>query len=237
MPSLIVERDGRFGARARKTHRWLGTFATRADAEAAIERERCARPRRGASRGRRDVKPPSESQVVLLAAEATQRGPGWLGPMILVAAYTGLRLFEVAGLWPEDLCPPVDNDGWRVRVRRGKGGYTDEMSVVFEPALSVLLEARATREPGRLVFLTQVGTAVSRQTMAREFGKVAGRVGFGGTFHALRHFHACWLIDGGATDLDVAAQLRHHDNGELVRRRYGRHRATSAALRRIERAR
>jgi integrase len=73
--------------------------------------------------------------------------------------------------------------------------------------------------------------------MAREFGKVAERVGFNGTFHALRHFHACWLIDGGATDLDVAAQLRHHDNGELVRRRYGRHRATSAALRRIERAR
>jgi integrase len=172
-----------------------------------------------------------------MTADAAERSPGWLAPMITVAAYTGLRLFEVAGLEPRDLVAPEDGAGWRVVVRRGKGGYADEMSVIFQPALSVLLEARRTRAPDRAIFLTARGTSVTRQTMAREFGKVAERVGFNGTFHALRHFHACWLIDGGATDLDVAAQLRHHDNGELVRRRYGRHRATSAALRRIERAR
>lgn len=236
MPSLIVPRDGRFGARARSSYRWLGTFDTREEALEAIERE-CGSPGRGrASRARRAVKPPSEAQVLLMAADAAERAPAWLAPMILVAAYTGLRLFEVAALRPGDLVAPVDDDGWRVRVRHGKGGYTDEMSVVFEPALSVLLDARAL-EPDRPVFQTQIGTAITRQTLAREFRPVSERVGFGGTFHALRHFHACWLIDAGATDLDVAAQLRHHDNGELVRRRYGRHRATSAALRRVERAR
>jgi integrase len=168
--------------------------------------------------------------VLALAAEA----PEWLRGMIVVAAYTGLRLFEVAALTPADLVDPVDGDGYRVRVRRGKGGYADEMSVVFPAALSALLEARLCREPDELVFRTSIGTVVDRRHVAREFKKVAVRVGYVGTFHQLRHFHACWLIDQGARDLDVAAQLRHHDNGDLVRRTYGRHRAASAALRRIE---
>lgn len=180
--------------------------------------------------------PPSESQVAALAAD----GPLWLRGMILVAAYTGLRLFEIAALTAEDLIAPADGNGWRVRVRAGKGGYQDELSAVFAPALGALLEAIDRRPvprvgaPEGLLFVNDAGRRVTRQTLAKQFGKRAQAVGFDGTFHALRHFHACWLIDAGATDLDVAAQLRHHDNGEEVRRRYGRYRRTSAALRRLD---
>lgn len=160
-------------------------------------------------------------------------GPLWLRGMILVAAYTGLRLFEVAGLGARDLVAPADGNGWRVVVRCGKGGYQDELSAAFPQAVQVLAELAVMRPTG-LLFVNEMGRPVTRQTLAKQFAKRARAVGFDGTFHALRHFHACWLIDQGATDLDVAAQLRHHDNGEEVRRRYGRYRRTSAALRRLD---
>jgi integrase len=233
MPRLIVPRGGRFGAQVPKQrgrgYRWLGTFDTQAEAEAAVCRAR--EPRGGRSRGTRDVKPPSETLLLALAAAA----PEWLRDMILVAAFSGMRLFEVAALQPEDLLEPVDGAGWRIRVRRGKGGYTGELCVIFEPGLEVVRRRAAATPAERLIFTTAIGTPITRQHVARHFSPAAESVGFTtGGFHSTRHFHACWLIDRGASDLDVAAQLRHHDNGEEVRRRYGRYRATSAALRRIE---
>jgi integrase len=188
--------------------------------------------RRRRSPGTRDVIPPSESIVLRLAAA----GPEWLRAMVLVSAFTGLRLFEVAGLRNGDLLVPADGDGWRVVVRCGKGGYSDEVSVAFEPAVSVLLERVAVTGDGERLVVTTIGTPVTRQYVARAFAPVAMRVGFDGTFHALRHFHACWLLDRGVAPVDVAAQLRHHDRGEEVMRRYGRHRSVRAALGRVESA-
>jgi integrase len=51
-------------------------------------------------------------------------------------------------------------------------------------------------------------------------------------WHDLRHFHATWLLDRGASVLDVAIQLGHRDGGELVRRRYG-HPSSDLALGRL----
>ena len=51
-------------------------------------------------------------------------------------------------------------------------------------------------------------------------------------FHDLRHFHATLLLDRGASCMDVAIQLGHTDNGELVRRTYG-HPDSAPALERI----
>lgn len=171
--------------------------------------------------------------MVALAAAA----PDWLRCMILVSAYTGLRLFEAAGLRAGDLVH--GEDGWHVVVRYGKGGYRDEESVVFEPALSLLLQLNRLTDEGRLLMTTTIGTMISRQYVAKAFAPLAREVGFfdgdgkPGTFHALRHFHACYLLDRGATPIDVAAQLRQHDRGEEVIRRYGKHHSTRAALGRI----
>jgi integrase len=52
------------------------------------------------------------------------------------------------------------------------------------------------------------------------------------TFHGLRHFHATLLLDRGVAVMDVAAQLGHSDNGELVRATYG-HPDVGAALERV----
>lgn len=223
MPSRIVPRAGRFGARGKT--RWLGTFDTRELAEAALRRDHSSRARPRRSRARRRVVPPSVAQVDLLTAE----GPETLRRMVTIAAYTGLRLFEVAALTPEDLL-----DGPRIRVRVGKGGYRDEVSVIFPPALDAFRAAAAAVRPGELLFRTPARMPVSRQWVAKHFAAAAAAVGYKGTFHGLRHFHACWLIDRGGSDIDVAAQLRHHDNGQLVRSRYGWYRAQSAALARIQ---
>lgn len=199
--------------------------AGRKESDAVVKRGRAPRVRSGRSRARGRVVPPSVAQVAALAGE----GPETLRGMVLVAAYTGLRLFEVAALTPDDVL-----DGPRVRVRVGKGGYRDEVSVMFEPAVAAFAAAANSAAAGALVFRTPVGGMVTRQWVAREFGRAAAAVGYVGTFHALRHFHAVWLIDQGASDIDVAAQLRHHDNGQLVRSRYGWYRAQSAALARIQ---
>jgi integrase len=130
--------------------------------------------------------------VLELAAAA----PEWLRWMILVSAFTGLRLFEAAEIRPEDV---VHRDGtWFVIVRHGKGGYRDEESVIFEPALSMLLERLRVTEPGRRLMTTSRGTLITRQYVAKHFAPLARRVGYTtGTFHAMRHFHACWLLDAG----------------------------------------
>jgi integrase len=231
VPSLVIARGGKFGARARTGRGgrlvWLGTFESETLAREAVRRahERRARP----SRRNRDVIPPTEAQVLALAGD----GPLWVRGMIIVAAFTGLRLFEVAALEACDVIAPAEGNAWRVRVRAGKGGYRDEVSAVFGPAIEVLSTLATTRPAGRL-FVNERGRPVTRQTLARQFGERARAVGFVGTFHALRHFHACWLIDQGGSDLDVSIQLRHHDNGEEVRRRYGRHRKATEALRRLD---
>jgi integrase len=58
------------------------------------------------------------------------------------------------------------------------------------------------------------------------------------TFHSLRHFHASWLLNQGASDLDVALQLGHgRKDGTvdptLVRRTYG-HPDVESGLARLE---
>lgn len=250
MPSLIVERGGRFGARIPKRrggYSWLGTFDERAQAEQAVMAARRPRARREPARGW--VVPPTGQQVLDAAAAA----PAPFGAFILTAAFSGLRLFEVAGIHVED----IDFPGERVMVRRGKGGYSGETSLIFEPALGALAAhlgvdtpftcpacgGRAVRgrcgcgwrmpDTGR-VFSTAVGTAFDRRHVARLWRPVAQVTGIGCTFHGLRHFHACWLLDQGASVEDVAVQLRHHDNGELVRRVYGRYRSSRAALSRLD---
>jgi integrase len=176
---------------------------------------------------RREIVVPSEDQVLAAVAAAA---PDAFRVFCLTAAFSGLRLFEVAALQVGD----VDPDGGVVLVRRGKGGYRRE-SLLFEPACSALAAWVGQGWPDhRLVFRTALGTPFTRQYVAKRWGVVRGELGLGCTFHGLRHFHACWLLDKGASDADVAAQLGHHDHGQLVKTVYGAQRSREAALRRLD---
>lgn len=181
---------------------------------------------------RREVIPPVETEVMGLLDAAPH---ATMATFAAVAAFSGLRLFEVAALELGD----VDLDRGRLVVRRGKGrgpGDVPEDSLLFEPGLSALgifLERGFAYERGPM-FRTGLGTRYSRQHVSRLWAPMRRTAGVDCTFHALRHFHACWLLDRGASITDVAKQLRHRDNGQLVQRVYGRWLSRKAALDRLE---
>lgn len=216
MPSLLVPRGDRVGARVVVAGRqvWLGTFDDEAGALASIERAKSAPvPKRQPRR----VAPPAREQVDALAAAMPER----LRAFVLVAAWSGLRLSEVAALEARDV---EFVDGVAVlRVRCGKGGKARR---------SVLLEAGALALAGLderegALFRNARGGRFNRKTVNKAWVKARAAAGLEQfVFHDLRKFHATYLLDAGASDLDVAIQLGHFDaqgrpDAELVRRVYG----------------
>ena len=172
---------------------------------------------------RMEHRPPTSEEVEALVAGL----PGSLGPMALVAACSGLRLSELAALEARDV--RLEGGVTIVTVRCGKGGVRGE-SVVLEPGASVVVERAAA---GGLLFPRAGGGAWNRQKVNDRWRAVCRRLGIEGVrFHDLRHFHASLLVDAGHREIDVAAQLRHRDNGRLVREVYA-HPDNAAALRRI----
>ena len=170
-----------------------------------------------------DHRVPTSTEVEALAAAL----PGSLGPMALVAACSGLRLSELAALAARDV--RLEGGVTIVVVRQGKGGVRGE-SVVLEPGASVVVERAAA---GGLLFPRAGGAPWNRQKVNDRWRAVCRRLGIVSVrFHDLRHFHASLLVDAGHREIDVAAQLRHRDNGRLVREVYA-HPDNAAALRRI----
>lgn len=163
------------------------------------------------------VDPPTVADVERLVARAWAFGLP--GAMIGIAAYSGLRLSEVAALEARD----VLLGGRRLSVRCGKGGKA-RVSLLFRPELAAEVPFR--RPISR--------RAWDRRAINRCWVRLRDDVGLPECrFHDLRHFHATWLWDAGVAPHDIAAQLGHADGGELVRRRYG-HPSADAALGRVE---
>jgi integrase/recombinase XerD len=165
---------------------------------------------------------PSEDEVYAMA-DAME----WAGhrKIVLVAAFSGLRVSELCAL------------GWAgvalggrlplLRVLKGKGGK-DRSAVLFSP------EALPEGPQMGSVFGTTAPRVQKLWAKARRDEGMPENF----RFHDLRRFHATWLLDRGASDLDVAVQLGHFDargvpNAELVRRVYGRP-STGAALDRLQ---
>jgi integrase len=179
------------------------------------------------SEGTHDKTPPSESELLRIMGEAVPS----FREFICVAAYTGLRLSELAGVRREDVeqVPKL-----RVVVRCGKGGREGDRVCVFGPAQDVVRDL-CDRRVGHL-FWTRTGRLWNRHSVGAEWRSVRGE--FAGSFHTLRHMHATWLVDRGASYQDVATQLRHFDkhgrpNIELIARVYG-HPDPAVALERLE---
>lgn len=178
--------------------------------------------------------PPTVEQVNALADAMPSR---ILRAFVLAAAWSGLRLFEVAALqWPH---VTVNGDTARLHVRYGKG-EKERVSVLLKPGLDAIVELRPRGAQVGFVFLNSELRPFTRQSINRPHWQQAReKAGMPRAFfHDLRKFHATYLLDHGFTDLDVAIQLGHFDrlgrpDPEYVRLRYG-FPSTREALRRIE---
>jgi len=145
--------------------------------------------------------------------------------LILLAAYTGLRWGELAGL----RVPRVDFLRRRIDVAEilteidGCLTFSPPKTKRSRAAVSVpgfLIELLAIHiaeypDPDRsrlLVFTSDDATPLRRSNFRQRVWAPALRdaaLPSEATFHSLRHATASWLIDAGANPLEVAEKLRH----------------------------
>lgn len=125
--------------------------------------------------------------------------------MILLAAFAGLRVHEIAQVRGED----VDPDARTIRVQ-GKGG-----KVVILPLHERLVEAAQSMPrkgwwfPGNC---RRPGEPIRRRGVTDVISLAMARAAIqGGTAHRLRHWYGTKLVSGG-TDLRTAQTLLRHSN-------------------------
>jgi integrase len=229
MPANVIPRGERFAARLTVAGRqkWLGTRDTR---EEALQLVQDAREGHVPAPSRRPRAPRRRPPSIAVCEELVGRLPSReLQVFGMVALWSGLRLFEVAALELPDVAWELDG-GAVLHVRHGKGpketGGKEGWSVLLprgaDPLRAYVHAHRPA--PGRVILRNQAGNPFTRKVVNRAWVKARGELEV--TFHALRKAHATWLLDHGASDLDVAIQLRHIDregrpDPELVRSVYG----------------
>lgn len=161
-----------------------------------------------------------------------------VGPMIHVAAYTGLREGELRALATPDLDHPkkprrltveysIDR---REQLKDPKTASSEATIAIFSKAAGHLrgaVPSPVTQTPVRPHRLF----SVTRSQRQRAWEDVRRAAGVSVTWHSLRHFCATWLLDNDAAIDDVALQLRC--SVEEVRETYG-HPNREAALQRLE---
>ena len=152
---------------------------------------------------------------------------------ILFLAHSGMRPGEVAVL--EDDC--IDFDAGEIHVVRnldGAGQVNDYTKNGQQRTIALLQgAAEALRSyPRRVDVLGQGGRPLlftgpqgavlgkgPRHNLWNPVRAVFGRPKM--RLYDLRHYCATWLLERGATELDVSVQLGHTDGGALVRSTYG----------------
>lgn len=123
--------------------------------------------------------------------------------MVLLAAYHGMRVSEIAAMRGEY----VDQLGGRIRII-GKGGK--DVWLPIHPDIAV----EAKRYPVRgLWFPSYIssGHPISSKSVSDTIGRAMRRCGIPGTPHSLRHWHGTELRRAGA-DPFVMKELMRHDS-------------------------
>lgn len=153
---------------------------------------------------RRHPRPIASAHLEVLLATPMRRRTR---VMILLAAYQGLRVHEIAKVRADD----VDVTGGTLTVN-GKGG------VVSSLPLHPIIAAAAKRMPARgwwfpayepnVMFPDCRGHVLPR-SVSTIIGKVMERAGVPGTPHSLRHWHATELLRAGADSRTVQTLMRH----------------------------
>lgn len=120
---------------------------------------------------------------------------------ILLAAYAGLRIHEIAKLKGQD----IDTAGGTLTVT-GKGGRTDLL-----PAHPIILD-QATNYPRKGHWFpspTRPGQHVAAKTAGTVIARALRRAGIDATAHQLRHFFATSLLEAGVDSRIVQTLMRH----------------------------
>jgi integrase len=183
-------------------------------------------------------RPPTPEELERLVDAARRRYDDHVADLILVVAYSGVRLSEVAALRCRDVALPGRLTIWDEKKDRSW------VIAVFEPGRDALARAVrrrwwSPRDLDRLVWVSPQRCQFTRASLGRLYRNVCDEAGVTGTtLHSLRHYCATWLLDQGADDRDVAIQLGHvdeagHANTDHVRNTYG-HPTVEPALARLE---
>jgi integrase len=172
--------------------------------------------------------------------------PAKYRPMVLLAAWCGLRFGELAELRRSD----VDLDARLLRVSRGVTRTRGEVHIGtpksdagirpvsipphLMPMLAEHLEQRVARDPGALLFPAQHGGNMASSALRKAWlsaREAAGRPDL--RFHDLRHTGATLAAATGATLAELMARMGHSTPGAALRYQHAaadRDRAIAEAL-------
>ena len=171
---------------------------------------------------------PEASEVHALLGVA-KRSQHHLRPVVHVAAYTGLRRGEIAGLeWKNvdlntgtlEVVQSLVVAAKRVKMELPKSQSSKREIELDVETIHVLQEHRARQldrakaleiDPSGIVFPRQgMGDWCRPTVMARVVSRMAAQAGCPKlTFHSLRHFHASMLLQSGMNPAVVAERLGH----------------------------
>ena len=155
---------------------------------------RVPRPRVPPARPRPITRPQLDAVLALPLRPATRT-------KILLAAYAGLRIHEIAKIKAQD----IDPAGGTLTVT-GKGGRTDLL-----PAHPIILD-QATNYPHRGHWFpspTRPGQHVAAKTVGTVIARALRRAGIDATAHQLRHYFATSLLEAGVDSRIVQTLMRH----------------------------
>jgi integrase len=147
----------------------------------------------------------------------------WLAAAIEFSAFVGPRIGELCALESADLKPnsivtidkQLQRNGVLKRLTKGKEGRRD----AHVPMRGVLAVARGTQAHGCL-FGGGDGKPLDYWRLRRGWTAARDDAGVEFEWMQLRTFCASWLIDNGASPLDVALQLHGHTDPRVVLQYY-----------------
>jgi integrase len=145
-------------------------------------------------------------------------------PMLETLTYAGLRLSELRGLRRCDV--DTENHTISVRQRADRDGRIGPPKsakgrrvIHIPPTLSADLKTWMGTHNFELVFPSRTGVPMAQENVAkRMWGEVLRRAGIRAySVHAIRHFCASRLIEGGASPKELSEAMGHSDEGFTLR--------------------
>ncbi|EGD57134.1 tyrosine-type recombinase/integrase [Gordonia neofelifaecis] len=189
---------------------------------------------RGASRAKTGRKRPlpEDDQLDAILEEM----PATLQPLVIIAAYAGLRFGEIVALRAGDITVAYDDEGKvdsvRIRVEEGitytpdagrqRGSTKSEAGVrriaVFGRDAVTLAEFVADMEPDELLFTGQAGKELSHSSFAYHWNRAREAIGRPDlVLHAVRAYHLTEYARAGASLRDLMARGGHSSVSAAMR--------------------